>query len=103
MRDLLEGQVSELRRLGPEPAPPLSPPRNVWAAVVAAWVICWRRCKRLAQAGCCWDDKVPLWLPPAAPPPDPSSVAELFQPARKGAAMRCPTSEARDAVPRPAV
>lgn len=24
----------------------------MWAAVVAAWVICWRRCIRLAQAGC---------------------------------------------------
>ena len=37
-----------LRRLGPWPEPPPSPPRSVWAAVVAAWVSCCRRCRRLA-------------------------------------------------------
>src|SRR2546427_2525625 len=52
---LLEDQESESRRLGPWLELPQSPPRSVWAAVVAAWVSCCLRCRRLAQAGCAVD------------------------------------------------
>src|SRR5690606_14673130 len=93
---------SESRRLGALPDPPLSPPRSVCAVVVAAWVICWRRCRRLAHAGCCCGDDAVAGSDAVAPAPDPPSAAGPFQPARKGAAMRCPTVEAREPAPRPA-
>src|SRR5258708_10872745 len=70
---LLEDQESESRRLGPWLELPQSPPRSVWAAVVAAWVSCCLRCRRLAQAGCSVDGAV-AGAPPAAcaaPPPPP--------------------------------
>ena len=88
------------------PEPPPSPPRSAWAVVVAAWVSCWRRSRRLAQAGCSCvcavaaPDGLACGTLTAAPAPP--SAAAPFQPARKGAAMRCPAAEARDAAPRPA-
>ena len=47
---LRTGSDTVVARLLPEPPP--SPPRSVWATVVAAWLICWRRCRLLAHAGC---------------------------------------------------
>src|SRR5256885_6823152 len=70
---LLEDQESESRRLGPWLELPPSPPRSVWAAVVAAWVSCWRRCRRLAQAGCSCG-AVEGVSPPDAGPPDAAAV-----------------------------
>src|SRR3989475_10677917 len=86
MEVLLQDQESESRRLGPWLELPPSPPRSVWAAVVAAWVSCCLRCRRLAQAGCSVDGAVagaPLaaW---AGPPPD----ADPASSGRKGAPLR---------------
>src|SRR5256885_12108247 len=72
MEVLLQDQESESRRLGPWLELPPSPPRSVWAAVVAAWVSCCLRCRRLAQAGCSVDGAVagaPLAACAAPPPP----------------------------------
>src|SRR2546427_13258494 len=87
---LLEDQESESRRLGPWLELPPSPPRSVWAAVVAAWVSCWRRCRRLAQAGCSCG-AVEGVSPPDAGPPDAAAVpppAEVVPSWRKAAAAR---------------
>src|SRR5256885_15460828 len=80
---LLEDQESESRRLGPWLELPQSPPRSVWAAVVAAWVSCCLRCRRLAQAGCAVDG-VGSFAACAAPPPD----ADPASSGRKAAATR---------------
>src|SRR5256885_16973650 len=85
MEVLLQDQESESRRLGPWLELPPSPPRSVWAAVVAAWVSCCLRCRRLAQAGCSVDGAV-AGGPPAAragpppPPPPPPSGPKTAPP-----------------------
>src|SRR5256885_11681353 len=86
MEVLLQDQESESRRLGPWLELPPSPPRSVWAAVVAAWVSCCLRCRRLAQAGCSVDGAVAgaSLAACAAPPPD----ADPASSGRKAAAMR---------------
>src|SRR5260221_5816210 len=75
MEVLLQDQESESRRLGPWLELPPSPPRSVWAAVVAAWVSCCLRCRRLAQAGCSVDGAVaggpPVGRGGRPPPPPP--------------------------------
>src|SRR2546427_9617419 len=76
MEVLLQDQESESRRLGPWLELPPSPPRSVWAAVVAAWVSCCLRCRRLAQAGCSVDGAVAGGPPSArAAPPPPAAPA----------------------------
>src|SRR3546814_5626905 len=88
-----------------------APHGSVCASVGAAWVICWSRCIRLANAGCsCFCELVALSVaspaptlpetvaPDAAPPP--ASVP--FHPARKEPVIFCAAPEAPDAALRPA-